>query len=69
MTLCQNCRHWKTQPPDGQWLESLIQSGVCGRIFEGPYGSIDKAVTFNHHGDDSGLITAPDFGCVLGEAK
>jgi len=48
-------------------VKEVIDHGVCGKIYEDAIKNGMKAETFNHWGDDSGLITAPDFGCVLGE--
>lgn len=58
---CGNCKWWGKQPPGSTWRDT---EGVCGRIYE---ESTAPAETFNHWGDDSGLMTAADFGCVLHE--
>lgn len=64
MNTCKTCTYWKKQPPRGSWIASVVSEGLCGRIFEGSRQEGAAAETFNHHGDDSGLMTAPDFGCL-----
>ena len=69
MITCDQCKHWKKQPPKGDWLEGTIQEGVCSKIFEGSRSEGSKAETFNHWGDDSGLKTDADFGCAHAEIE
>lgn len=69
MTTCKDCRFWKQQPPSGQWTEETLASGICGKICEQSRDTGALAETINHFGDDSGLSTDPNFGCIHGEAK
>ena len=65
--FCADCRHWKSQPSGEGWTAETIENGVCGKISEGSRSEGAKAETFNHWGDDSGLMTDPDFSCIHGE--
>lgn len=64
MKTCSTCKWWKKQPPGGYWVQEFLDKGMCGGIYENGMRDGAKAETFDHWGDDSGLMTKPDFGCA-----
>jgi hypothetical protein len=62
---CKDCRHWGGAMSIGPW----VGHGHCHGVTEGSKVERLAVVDYNHgsyNGD--GLVTAPDFGCVLFEA-
>jgi hypothetical protein len=67
---CKDCRFWDTDKSDWTLRKLEDNQKVCLRIV----GDTEKeplgiAYTIGHYGEDSGLVTRADFGCVLFEAK
>lgn len=64
---CKTCKHWVAHTPGYSVPQDWRQ---CERIRQSDERqSGDTAVTFDPDVNASGLLTAPDFGCVLWEAS
>jgi hypothetical protein len=63
-----DCAHWASSHHEGDEHKRHICLLVSLNIVATFGGESPKAVTLDHAGE-SELLTAPDFGCVLWEAK
>lgn len=75
--LCKDCKHWGEEPQRGygyphmsddgrRHLCTLINSKAIPSVCELPQVGLDSG---DYASSDAQLWTAPDFGCVLFEAK
>jgi len=68
---CRNCRHWR-EPSEFERVDEahpLSSKRICAQASEGKEDAPAIAVCMGEGGIDGELLTSPDFGCVLFEAR
>ena len=79
MVLCKDCKYWQEREKAGDLEHGLWfvrHTGTCTKMdndFEsdddGVYDADSMAVPVESSGYGAGVLTMPEFGCIMGEKK
>ena len=73
MKTCKTCKHWGTRTRGGYSADSKRLKSCSAPLIEYGYGTEYSEVADNgalvEDDEGWGMLTGPDFGCVLHEGK